>query len=183
MRPCPRSPSSLLALLAGAGCFTDYAPNITGEPGASSSSSDTTSSGSSTTGTTGESTSASTGDPLVDSLGGSESASSTGTTSATTIVLPETGAPADPYDQCLAQNGQLECGDCLCDKCLDEYADCAADPGCVAIETCAAEYGCSDYQCLEPCSDVIAMNGGLTGESIQLAIALSNCFNNSCCGP
>lgn len=184
MRRRPRSKCLPLVLVACAGCFTDYAPNIDGDASTSSEAS-TSSTGTSSSGAdTGESTGTSTGDPQPDSHGASDSSGSTGTPAATTIVFPETSSPpADPYDACLAQSPLFECGDCLCDKCLDEYTACAADRGCVAIEACAAEFGCNDAQCLEPCGDVIDMHGGLAGDSLQLAIALSTCFNNSCCGP
>lgn len=180
----PDAERLLLALVACAGCFTDYAPNIGGDASTSSAASTSSTRSSSTGADPGESTGTSTGDPLADSHGASESASSTGTTPATTIVFPETSSPpVDPYDACLAQSPLFECGDCMCDKCLDEYTACAADRGCVAIEMCAAEFGCNDAQCLEPCGDVIDMHGGLAGDSLKLAIELSACFNNSCCGP
>lgn len=185
MRRRLSSPSSLLALLACAGCFTDYAPNIDGDASTGSEASGTSTTGGSSAGaSTGESTGTSTGDPQSDSHGTSDSSGSTGTTSATTIASPETsGPPTDPYDACLAQADGIECGACMCDKCLEEYTACAADRGCAAIEMCAAEVGCNDAQCLDPCGDVINMNGGIGGESLQLALLLSNCFNNSCCPP
>lgn len=183
----PESEHLLLALVVCAGCFTDYAPNI-GDDTSTGSEAIPSSTGASSTGTSstgvdaGESTGTSTSDAQPDSHGASESSGSTGAAAATTIVLPETsGPPTDPYEQCLAQSSLFECGDCLCDKCLAEYTACAADRGCVAIEACAAEFGCNDAQCLEPCGDVIEMNGGFVGESLKLAIALSACFNDSCC--
>jgi len=174
-------PLLLAALVACAGCFTDYAPNIGDDTGTSSSSSSSTDPG--TTGTSsGETTGTSSGDPIVDTVGDSDSSSSSGSTSSTTIMLPETTTttPVDPYDQCVAQT-MFECGECLCDKCLAEYTACAADRGCVAIETCAVEFGCNGAECLGPCGDVIDMYGGFGGESLELAIDFSNCFNNSCC--
>lgn len=178
-------PPALAALLASAGCFTDNAPNIVPDAttSAGSSSTDPGTTGTTAGETTDESTTGS-GDPLVDTGGESGSSSSTGEPAATTVVRPDTaGEPIDPYDQCLAQTADLECNDCLCKECLAEYTACDADPGCVAIEACAAENGCSGAACLEPCGDVIDMHGGLGGESVQRAIALSDCFTNLCCGP
>lgn len=82
--------------------------------------------------------------------------------------------------ECLNQVGDTACGQCACNKCLDEIVACEADVGCQAIRKCVQDSGCSGINCLGPCGDTITMYGGVGGPSATMAIALGQCIDMSC---
>lgn len=89
----------------------------------------------------------------------------------------------DPQACLDAANGDV-CQECICENCLAEHDACMADEGCAAIEACAEEHMCTGIDCTQPCAAVIEEYGGFGGTSVQLANALSACYQSSCsdCG-
>jgi hypothetical protein len=76
-----------------------------------------------------------------------------------------------------------EVGDCACDACACELAACEANPGCTAIRECAQEFGCMGFDCYAPetCMQVVDDEGGPTGESAMIGLALNDCVGNAGC--
>jgi len=89
------------------------------------------------------------------------------------------GGGAD-LQECLNQVGNDPCGQCACNKCLNEAAACEMDEGCKAISKCVQESMCSGINCLGPCGDTINMYGGVGGPSASKAIAFGQCMQNNC---
>lgn len=92
----------------------------------------------------------------------------------------ETGPGESDLDSCLDQ-ATNDCEICACNNCLAELTACEADPGCVEVRMCAQETGCTGLGCLGPCGDVIDEAGGLGGQSVMLALQVSDCYEAASC--
>jgi hypothetical protein len=146
--------------------------------------------------TTDQGTGASTGSGTGSGTGGMTSGTSTGgmtsgtgtggTTSGTTST--STGAGGDALMQCLEQaKASMDplCGECACNKCLNELVACEMDAKCKALRECSVKNMCCDPACVTTkCPNELNAAGGLGGESTGKAIALRNCvteMNCPCC--
>lgn len=92
----------------------------------------------------------------------------------------ETGPGDSDLEVCLGQ-ATNDCEICACNNCLAELSACEDDPGCIAVRMCAQETGCVGLGCLGVCGDVIEEAGGLGGESVMLALQLSDCYEAASC--
>lgn len=121
------------------------------------------------------------------STGGSSSGTTTGEATTEALTSTSTGTTAadtttgDPHDVCIAsyEFGD-ECGECICDKCLDPWQKCAADEGCVKIRACAVLTECAGFECEGPCATPLFEHGGLWGPSGSLAVLLGQCATQKC---
>ncbi len=148
------------------------AAETTVEPGTSTgavtATTGTSTGGTTTTGTsTGEATTEATTEAL-------STSTSTGTTAADTTT-------GDPHDVCIeSYEFGDECGECICDKCLDAWQTCNDDEGCRLIRACAVKWECVAFECDGPCASLLFKYGGIYGPHGSLAVLLGQCAVQKC---
>jgi hypothetical protein len=92
------------------------------------------------------------------------------------------GAGGAGADACLSQ-ARSACEKCACGSCYDSLIPCFKDAACPQILACANRTGCTGIDCYQQstCQTVIDQSGGISSNSLALAIPLFACVSNSGC--
>ena len=101
----------------------------------------------------------------------------------TGMSVPDTNS-MDPVQICLSMV-TTPCEMCVCRMCQTELLNCEGDVGCRAIRDCGRNNNCRGTDCYGlftpgPCRGVIDSNGGPTGASANLGVALQECAEQRC---